>query len=112
MGRQYRFTGRMATAFRFGKIPINWQDLDREGMKVGGPNMTPPMTTDEQRNMVLSILVNFADEPDNSVNYLDHVGFDIGTLSDPKELPHAWVAHPGYPSSCRVCLGPRYASKR
>ena len=53
-----------------------------------------PMTTEDQKNIILSIL---ADKAENDVEgmfeYLDHVGFDLDALSDAKDLPAAWVAH-------------------
>ncbi len=48
---------------------------------------------DEAKAMLVNILADFADEPDQMVNYLDHVGFDVSALGTHKDLPAAWVAH-------------------
>ncbi len=50
-----------------------------------------PMTTEDQREMILNILVDMM--PDQVVPYLDHVGFDIAGLNDANQLPAAWLGH-------------------
>ena len=63
----------------------------------GRGNGIEPMThlpPDEAKAMLVSMLADFAENDlDNLVPYLKHIGFDISVLSDPKELPEAWVAH-------------------
>lgn len=50
-------------------------------------------TTDEQRSLVLSVLADMAEDADDLVDFLGHVGFDISALSRPKDLPDAWLGH-------------------
>lgn len=54
--------------------------------------MTKPLTTDEQKGLILGIVADMADSGDLQA-YIDHIGFDVLALSDSKELPAAWVAH-------------------
>lgn len=49
------------------------------------------MTTDEQRGLILGILIDFACE--DIAAYLDHVGFDVLAIKTTKELPAAYLGH-------------------
>ena len=51
----------------------------------------PPMTTDEQCDVILNILVDFL--PDDIAEYIRHVGFDIQDLGGPKNLVDGWLGH-------------------
>lgn len=53
--------------------------------------MRDPMTTAEQRDLILNILVDFL--PDDIAEYIRHVGFDIQGLGDPKNFVDAWLGH-------------------
>ncbi|MGC3936374.1 hypothetical protein ACOTTU_01060 [Roseobacter sp. EG26] len=53
--------------------------------------MRTPMTTDQQKGMVMAILIDM--NPEDVCGYLEHVGFDVLALSNPKELPDAWLGH-------------------
>lgn len=53
------------------------------------------MTFDEQKDLILSILVSYflEDGLDNLGSYLLHVRFDISAIRKPLDLRDAWVAH-------------------
>lgn len=59
-------------------------DLDQSGLR-------PPMTTEDQRSMILNILVDMVS--DDLGGYIRHVGFDIQGLDDPKNFVDAWLGH-------------------
>lgn len=47
----------------------------------------------EDKAFILSMFADLAEQPDELVKYLQHVGFDFEALTDPKQLPEAIVAH-------------------
>ncbi len=53
--------------------------------------MADNLTIEQQKNLILGILNTFLEDLDNLGNYIDHVGFDIGMIADPEELPRAWL---------------------
>lgn len=48
---------------------------------------------EKDKATILFMLTDFAEDPDRLGKYLDHIGFDISAISDPKALPDAFVAH-------------------
>lgn len=53
------------------------------------------MTTDEQKDLILGILVfSFLEDGiEHLGSYAKHVGFDLTALSDPENLLDAWLGH-------------------
>jgi hypothetical protein len=50
------------------------------------------LTLDQQKDLILSILFDFA-EGDDLLAYMKHVGFDLGSILQVNELPTAWLGH-------------------
>jgi hypothetical protein len=50
------------------------------------------LTVDQQKDLILSILFDFA-EGDDLLAYMKHVGFDLGSILQVTELPRAWLGH-------------------
>jgi hypothetical protein len=50
------------------------------------------LTLDQQKDLILSILFDFA-EGDDLLAYMEHVGFDLGSILQVSELPSAWLGH-------------------
>lgn len=48
-------------------------------------------TTEEQKNMILGVLVD--QDPDTVVNYMEHCGFDFGSVEKTSQIPDAWLGH-------------------
>lgn len=48
---------------------------------------------EEQKNLILGILVDFLEEIDDLESYARHVGFDFGALRRTEDLLDAWLAH-------------------
>ena len=48
---------------------------------------------EQDKATILSRFVDFAEEPEQLIKYLGHIGFDMAAISDLKELPQAFVAH-------------------
>lgn len=53
----------------------------------------PDLSRQEQKNIILNILDDFCTDADTLFRYLDHVGFDIGSISDAREISAAFVGH-------------------
>jgi hypothetical protein len=53
----------------------------------------PALTTDEQKCIVLSIICDMADNPENLGDYIQHVDFDVGALDQMQDFPAAWLGH-------------------
>jgi len=54
------------------------------------------MTTEEQKSLILGIFADFADSSDDGselLHYLEHVGFDLRSIQDIRELPAAFLGH-------------------
>jgi hypothetical protein len=51
------------------------------------------MTTKAQRDLILGILNDIADDASSVVDYLNHVGFDIAAINSSADLPEAWLGH-------------------
>lgn len=54
--------------------------------------MNKPMTPSEQRGMILNFFEDFA-ENDKLLEYMEHVGFEIESVTAEKELPDAIAGH-------------------
>jgi len=54
-------------------------------------NIQAPMTTEDQREMILDILTDMI--PDDLAGYIRHVSFDIQGIGDPKNFIDAWLGH-------------------
>lgn len=52
-----------------------------------------PLTTEEQKSLILGIISDMADDTDDLFNYFKHVGFDVSTLRNHKDLPNALLGH-------------------
>ena len=52
-----------------------------------------PITPEEQRGLILGIFEDFADDADDLVKYITHVGIDISALSKTRDLPDLILAH-------------------
>jgi hypothetical protein len=50
------------------------------------------LTVDQQKDLILSILCDFA-EGDDLLAYMEHVGFDLDSILHVTELPRAWLGH-------------------
>jgi len=57
------------------------------------PELLAALTLQEQKDVIISILVNFADDGDRLIAYLDHIGFDLGALTSPHDLGDAVLGH-------------------
>jgi len=57
------------------------------------PELPAAPTLQEQKDIIISILVNFAVEGDNLLAYLDHIGFDLGALTSSRDLGDAVLGH-------------------
>lgn len=55
--------------------------------------LKPPLTTEQQRSMILSLLTELGEDVDRLVGFLRHVDFDIDALGNVKDLPEAWLGH-------------------
>ena len=51
------------------------------------------LSLQEQKNLILNILDDFCTDADTLFRYLDHVGFDIGSVSHAREIPTAFLGH-------------------
>lgn len=54
---------------------------------------TRHLTLKEQKGIILEILCDFAGEGTIVLKYLDHVGFDLRTISHAKQLASAYLGH-------------------
>ena len=59
--------------------------------RIGEETMQAPMSTEDQRDMILNILVDMMS--DDFGEYIRHVGFDIRGIGDPKNFIAAWLGH-------------------
>lgn len=70
--------------------------------------MDTPMSTSEQKGLLLGILADFAQgDPQEVLDYLDHVGFNLLCLSGSQDLGAAWCGFyrikPGLYDIDRAC---------
>lgn len=57
------------------------------------PNPLPALNLQEQKSIILNIFADFCIDADTMRSYLDHIGFDIGAISHPRELRVAYLGH-------------------
>jgi len=61
--------------------------------KINDTDSLPKPTLQEQKDIIISILADFADEADRLIAYLDHIGFDLCALASPHDLGAAVLGH-------------------
>lgn len=50
-----------------------------------------PLSSDEQKNLIIGILNSFLEDIDTLGPYLAHVGFDLAVIKHTRELIPAWM---------------------
>lgn len=51
------------------------------------------LSLSEQKNIILNILADFCSDADTLVDYLNHVGFDLCSICEAREIPAAFLGH-------------------
>ena len=55
--------------------------------------MAQHMTPDEQREFILNIFADFADEPETLIDFIEHAGMDLRALQSAADLPAMIAGH-------------------
>lgn len=55
--------------------------------------MAQHMTSNEQRDFILNIFADFADEPETLIDFVEHAGMDLHALPSAADLPAMIAGH-------------------